>query len=248
MNPPGNPGDPRLNDVLLSKADALIRRNRPDGVGTEAEELPLLTDMVEDLPELTDTIDLPPATQSGNIFEAIPNGTPTITVDLEDVDSPIALDTPSTSAIDHFVREAVERTRTELMATHEQALEEAITQIQTAATAERTSAIEAALAEHQSASDATLRTQVAEARKDAWQTAAMAMSEHLIELDAYIAQSIDQWMSTELPQIISTEMTSMVDRLRSRANAHLRATLIPQLSEKLSSVLDSTLADNEPPR
>ena len=44
------------SEALLSKADALIRRNRPDGVGSDAAELPVLTDAVDELPELTEEV------------------------------------------------------------------------------------------------------------------------------------------------------------------------------------------------
>lgn len=255
MNPSGNPDDPTLNDLLLSKADALIRRNRPDGVGTDAEELPLLTDAVEDLPELTDAVEAPArAEDSARLPDTVaPHNTPQnnsqdaelveLTLDLEDLeDTP--REEPRPRFIEEAVREVEERTRAELEAAHEQALEELRTQLQAEAAAEQAKAIEAALAQHRQDAEATQRARVDEARRDAWQTAAMAMSEHLIDLDSYLAQSLDQWMTTELPQLVSTEMAGMVERLRSRASAHLRATLVPQLSEKLSSVLDETLSDN----
>lgn len=71
--------------------------------------------------------------------------------------------------------------------------------------------------------------------------AKMRMAEQLIEFDAHIAQTLESWISNELPQIVAAEVDGMVERLRIKTLAHMRATLVPDLSHKLSELLDATL-------
>ncbi len=73
------------------------------------------------------------------------------------------------------------------------------------------------------------------------QAAQMRMAEQLIEFDAHIAQTLESWISNELPQIVAAEVDGMVERLRIKTLAHMRATLVPDLSHKLSELLDATL-------
>ncbi len=73
------------------------------------------------------------------------------------------------------------------------------------------------------------------------QAAQMRMAEQLIEFDAHIAQTLESWISNELPQIVAAEVDGMVERLRIKTLAHMRATLVPDLSQKLSGLLDATL-------
>jgi len=76
------------------------------------------------------------------------------------------------------------------------------------------------------------------------QAARMRIAEQLIEFDAHISQTLEAWISNELPQIVAAEVDGMVERLRMKTLAHMRATLVPELSNKLSELLDATL--NEP--
>ncbi|GAA5180118.1 hypothetical protein GCM10025771_23880 [Niveibacterium umoris] len=85
------------------------------------------------------------------------------------------------------------------------------------------------------------------ARQDAAvqaQAARMRMAEQLIEFDAHIAQTLEAWISNELPQIVAAEVDGMVERLRVKTLAHMRATLVPDLSHKLSELLDATLNES----
>jgi hypothetical protein len=75
------------------------------------------------------------------------------------------------------------------------------------------------------------------------QATRMAVAEQLIDLDARISQKLEAWLGDELPQIVATELDGMVERLRMKTLAHMRATLIPELSAKLSEVLDATVHD-----
>lgn len=62
--------------------------------------------------------------------------------------------------------------------------------------------------------------------------------ERLIGLDAKLSLAIEQWVASELPQILSREFDAMSERIREEAIAHLRATLIPGLSQDISAMLD----------
>ena len=80
---------------------------------------------------------------------------------------------------------------------------------------------------------------LAEVRREALQMAMMQVSERIIELDSFIAQALDGWVSRELPAIVAGQMDSMVERIRAETTAHMRATLLPELSDKVSDLLDS---------
>ena len=62
--------------------------------------------------------------------------------------------------------------------------------------------------------------------------------EQLVELDATLALAIENWVAEELPQIIARECEAMNQRIREQAVAHLRATLAPELSREIASLLD----------
>ncbi len=62
--------------------------------------------------------------------------------------------------------------------------------------------------------------------------------ERLISLDAKLTLAIEDWVTAELPQILSREFDAMNERIRAEAIAHLRATLIPELSEDISALID----------
>ena len=75
-------------------------------------------------------------------------------------------------------------------------------------------------------------------------TRKMRVAEQLIEFDAHLAQTLDAWISRELPQIVSRELDDLRDRIRTQTLAQLHATLIPELSEKLSETLDVATSDD----
>ncbi|WP_417068169.1 hypothetical protein [Niveibacterium terrae] len=75
----------------------------------------------------------------------------------------------------------------------------------------------------------------------------MQVAEQLIEFDAHLAQNLEAWISRELPQILARELDGLRDRIRTQTLAQLHATLIPELSEKLSETLDVATRDESRP-
>lgn len=96
----------------------------------------------------------------------------------------------------------------------------------------------ARLARAESALDAANR--LASTRK-------MRVAEHLIEFDAHLAQTLEAWISRELPQIVSRELDGLHERIRAQTLAQLHATLVPELSEKLSETLEASTRDETAP-
>ncbi len=258
MKPPAI-DDAQIDKQLLSKADALIRRNRPDGVGLDVEELPLLTDALdEDLPELTDAVDIelddpadpdlllkvPPRLQ-----EAF-----SLSLDLEEAPPPSPLArtpapaSPDPAAIEAAVAQAIARTRSEMQAEQDRAVQEASAKVRAEVLQEarvmQQRAVQAALAQGREEAEINQWPAIQEARKEAMQTAAMHISECLVELDAQIAQSINAWIARELPQLVAGELAGLAERLRVQTAAHMRATLLPEVSEHVSMVLESALKDD----
>lgn len=239
-----NPTDADLSDAILGKADALIRRNRPDGVGSDAEELPLLTEVVEDIPSLNDFLSTPahPAIRQGDNRQPVAIGLSQEQVNILIQD---AVDRAQRDVLKHqdrVVFEAVERTKAENAVSHQAALQAALAKGRAEGRVEGQSqgfaeGLARGRAEHQSVQQSAVDS----ARRDAHQQVILQFSEQLIELDAYIAQAVDAWLAKELPQIISGEIDSLVDRLKQRTAAHMRATLLPDISNKLSALLDTKL-------
>ena len=64
------------------------------------------------------------------------------------------------------------------------------------------------------------------------------LAEMLVQIDTDISREIEVWIMRELPQIINRELDSLSERIRAEALAQLRATLLPALSEQISSRLD----------
>lgn len=62
--------------------------------------------------------------------------------------------------------------------------------------------------------------------------------EQLVRLDTEISREVEAWLASELPQILSRELDSLAERVRTQALAHLRATLLPTLSERIARRLD----------
>jgi hypothetical protein len=253
MTPSGD--DPDIDRLLLHKADALIRRNRPDGVGSDGDELPLLTEAVEeDLPELTEMVAAIPEPAAIPLIQAVPERVQqafSLSLDLEGEEHlPTGQFKPfnpqaSQEAIQKAVDEAVARTRRELQAEQQRVIQEACARTRADVLAEarvmHQHAVQAALAQGREEAEINQWATIQEARREAVQSAAGAMSERLIELDAQISQGINQWLAKELPPLIATELLGLSERLRTQTTAHMRATLLPELSDQISKVLESAL-------
>ncbi|NMG15273.1 hypothetical protein [Aromatoleum bremense] len=69
--------------------------------------------------------------------------------------------------------------------------------------------------------------------------AASELAEQLVSLDTAISREVENWFATELPQLLSRELDKLADRLQVEALAHLRATLLPTLSEHISRSLET---------
>jgi hypothetical protein len=64
------------------------------------------------------------------------------------------------------------------------------------------------------------------------------LAEHLVVLDGLIAREVEAWLANELPQILSAELDRLAERLRGQALAQMRATLLPALSQHISTTLN----------
>ena len=62
--------------------------------------------------------------------------------------------------------------------------------------------------------------------------------ERFVSLDTAISRHIEDWIATELPQLVSRELDELAERLSHKAAAHLRATLLPLVSAEISEALD----------
>jgi flagellar biosynthesis/type III secretory pathway protein FliH len=240
------PDQADLSDAILGKADALIRRNRPDGVGSDSEELPLLTEVVDDIPSLNEFLSAPaaaaqaPAQSDGRHPVVIGLSQEQVNILITD-----AVDRAQRDILKHqdrVVFESVERAKAENAVAHQAALQAALAKGRADGRAEgQSQGFAEGLARGRSEHQATMNSATESARRDAHQQVILQFSEQLIELDSYIAQSVDAWLAKELPQIISGEIESLVERLKTRTAAHMRATLLPDISNKLSALLDTKL-------
>ena len=70
------------------------------------------------------------------------------------------------------------------------------------------------------------------------------LAERLVELDTAIAREIDEWAARELPQIIARELDRLGERIQDEALAHLRATLLPGISARVSSLFEERSPDD----
>ncbi|MBA4741179.1 MAG: hypothetical protein H2060_00560 [Azoarcus sp.] len=69
--------------------------------------------------------------------------------------------------------------------------------------------------------------------------ARIAQAERLVEIDTVVQRAVEAWVAAELPAIIERELSLAADRLHEETVAHLRATLLPRLSEHISERLGS---------
>ena len=65
----------------------------------------------------------------------------------------------------------------------------------------------------------------------------IAQAERLVEIDTVVQRAVEAWVAAELPAIIERELSLAADRLHEETVAHLRATLLPRLSEHISERL-----------
>lgn len=63
------------------------------------------------------------------------------------------------------------------------------------------------------------------------------MAELLVGLDTELAREIETWFAEELPQLVAGELDRLAAKLRTEAIAHMRATLMPALSERIAKRL-----------
>ena len=63
------------------------------------------------------------------------------------------------------------------------------------------------------------------------------LAERLALLDTAINRHIEEWVSTELPQLVSRELDDLAERLQATAAAHLRATVLPLIASEIADTL-----------
>lgn len=74
------------------------------------------------------------------------------------------------------------------------------------------------------------------------------LTERLVNLDTELAREVENWFADELPQLVTRELDRFAQRLREEAIAHMRATLVPALSERISVLLERALTvPRDPP-
>ncbi|MDB5815788.1 MAG: hypothetical protein JWN23_2905 [Rhodocyclales bacterium] len=238
-NPSSHEAD--FSDELLSKADALIKRNRPDGVNSESEELPMLTEVVDNLPELTEIMEMPKV-MALEEEEIMPVGAG-LTQDQVNILISDAIERTQRDLLknqDRVIQETVDRTRAENIVAHTQAAQAALAQGRREGREEGLAqGISQGRMEGRNESHTQHQLAIESMRREIHHNVVLQFSEQLIELDAYISQSIDAWLTRELPQIIASQLDEVGERIRSHTAAHMRATLLPELSNKLSALLDT---------
>ncbi len=81
------------------------------------------------------------------------------------------------------------------------------------------------------------------------QQAALAqhLAEKLVQLDTEIAREVADWVAVEFQQVLARELERLGERLHAEMLAHLRATLLPELSARVSTLLDDDLKSKATP-
>jgi hypothetical protein len=64
-------------------------------------------------------------------------------------------------------------------------------------------------------------------------------TERLVDIDTAVQRTVEAWVAAELPAIIERELAQAADRLHEETVAHLRATLLPRLSERIAERLSA---------
>ena len=62
----------------------------------------------------------------------------------------------------------------------------------------------------------------------------LVITEELKQLDTLIVGEVEAWLREELPALVVREISRLNERLRTEAIAHLRATLLPRISDHIS--------------
>lgn len=76
---------------------------------------------------------------------------------------------------------------------------------------------------------------------------AQHLAERLVELDTEIAREVADWVAVEFQQVLDRELDRLGERLHAEMLAHLRATLLPALSGRVSRLLDDGITSNDAP-
>ena len=63
--------------------------------------------------------------------------------------------------------------------------------------------------------------------------------EQLIELDALIHRRVDDWLTRELPGVLTAQIDAAKERIRDEIHAHVRTTLLSDISQEISELLDA---------
>ena len=72
-------------------------------------------------------------------------------------------------------------------------------------------------------------------------------AEKLVELDTEIARKVADWVAVEFQQVLDRELERLGERVRAEMLAHLRATLLPELSAQVSTLLDDSARPSATP-
>lgn len=232
--------DDELNraDDLLGQADALLRRHRGD-----AEPATLRTPLPRGASPAEAAA---PATSSAAMQAFDDDDLPILTEVVEDLDLPAELFQPAeapfaaaaAAAMPSFVRGL---TTADLAPTQESAA----SNVPAAPSAPLTQPEPPALQPPQPALHAAKSTTASPPARNA-AAEAQQLAERLVELDTAIAREIDEWAARELPQIIARELDRLGERIQDEALAHLRATLLPGISARVSSLFDERPHDAPP--
>jgi hypothetical protein len=70
-------------------------------------------------------------------------------------------------------------------------------------------------------------------------TATPDLAGRIVELDIAINRLIEDWVATELPQLVSRELDALAERLRVKAVTQLQHSLQPLISAEIARLLDS---------
>ena len=76
---------------------------------------------------------------------------------------------------------------------------------------------------------------------------AQHLVEKLVELDTEIARKVADWVAVEFQQVLDRELERLGERVRAEMLAHLRATLLPELSAQVSTLLDDSARPSATP-
>ena len=75
----------------------------------------------------------------------------------------------------------------------------------------------------------------------------LALAEHLLSIEADLTRALEQWLASELPELLQQEFAVFASELHTRLSAHARATLTTVLSESIAEGLSKAAAEPEEP-